>query len=58
MTRKNFYVEDPSCVLCENDCNEELMHLLFDYGFSQVFRSKLNFTWDTSRKEYSKLNHL
>ena len=44
--RKNFYIEDKSCVLCHNDINESRTHLFFGCEFSQIFWWKLNQEWN------------
>jgi hypothetical protein len=47
MERKNFFVENSDCVLCQNGSHEDLIHLFFQCDFSQTFWWKLGFKWDT-----------
>ena len=45
--RKNFYIEDSCCALCEEEPNEYLNHLFFSYDFSKNVWLNLNMEWNT-----------
>jgi transposase len=47
MLRKNFYVENQICVLCEDETRVSMMHLFFQCDFSQNFWWRIGEEWNT-----------
>ena len=45
LDRKHFYVESKSCVLCDGDIREDMIHLFFRCPFSSAFWDKLGHEW-------------
>jgi hypothetical protein len=46
LVRKNFHVEDPTCVLCDDGILETVTHLFFRCDFSQIFWWTNNMEWN------------
>ena len=44
--RKNFHVDDKSCVLCHDETSKSRTQLFFGCEFSQIFWWKLNQEWN------------
>lgn len=47
MARKNFFVQDMHCVLCDESINEDVTHLFFGCQFSHQFWWMLELEWNT-----------
>ena len=55
LTRKTFYVENTSCVLCTDAPMEYMQHLFFGCDFSQTFWWRLNQEWNYDLDLYEML---
>ena len=55
LDRKTFYMEDKSCVLCQDAPREYLNHLFFGCDFSQQFWWRLNQEWNYDLELYDML---
>ena len=53
--RKTFYLEDTSCVLCQDAPMEFMQHLFFGCEFSQIFWWRLNQEWNYDMDLYDML---
>ena len=52
---KTFYLEDTSCVLCQDAPMEFMQHLFFGCEFSQIFWWRLNQEWNYDMDLYDML---
>jgi hypothetical protein len=46
MSKKNFFVEFNDCILCDECPQESIMHLFFEYSFSQSFWWAIGIEWN------------
>jgi hypothetical protein len=47
MKHKNFFIEYPSCILCDDNSEECMTHLFFECDFSRNFWWMLGIEWNT-----------
>jgi hypothetical protein len=47
MLRKNIFVGNLKCVLCEDEAPENMMHLFFQCDFSQKIWWRIEEEWNT-----------
>jgi hypothetical protein len=46
LARKNFHIDSKSCILCDDQVEETMMHLFFECDFSQTFWWKIGEEWN------------
>src|SRR3954463_7260054 len=47
LIRKNMHLDSTQCVLCDDENNEDRMHLLFSCPFNQRFLWNIGIEWNT-----------
>jgi hypothetical protein len=46
LARKYFHIDSKSCILCDDQVEETMMHLFFECDFSQTFWWKIGEEWN------------
>jgi hypothetical protein len=57
MVKKNFFLGNQHCVLCNEDSPENMLHLLFQCDFSQNFWWKIGEEWNTELNVIEMIMH-